>query len=522
MQVNLLFGRRPAAALLLAALAGSLGACKTVESVGRELTEATYESVPGKFVDVADERRLQERPSRDMKALGLADGEAPPDWALLENSAVLEGYVAEIVDRLLKGWPHEVPHLAAHVTTADEYAAEVLPNGAVRIPQGLFLNAESEDELAYVLAHEISHRLLNHHAKEEEERDVHSVMGSALALSAAATGSSSQDRPNALSAAILATMAVERMVLAPSWSRLQEDEADLLAVDLLLKADYSYAAPAVVFQRLDAQQRKQAEEEQQVRDAYDAQVSTMLGSRQMSEGINMATQRLAQAPGVIFGKLLHALTADHHDPRQREREINAYIEREYEDAPLLAPKKDVYEVRVFSGEALKALSKPILTKRAESLLKAGQLAEAAELAEEALDDPRDTDVDLRILLYRIRVEQGQPDRAIKNLQIAARDQAAGASVFELWAAAAVELGRYDEALTALTALVRKFPDRRVDLLPVRLSYALTAGKSSEAQTLFQECQDSKNASVLRSCVAVQTDWQLRTSRPPAAESGTDT
>lgn len=493
-----------------------LGGCKTIESFVAEQTAATYETVPDRFVEVAEQHKL-DTPAGRRDATGLNVPAQPDPAERLAGAEPLEAYLREIAGRLVAHYPGPKPGYEIYVTTSSEYTASIDATGALRVPVGLLVNAESEDEVAFVLGHELSHRIMNHSGKEEIERQTDSAAQLLFVGSIMLDGEAGarRGRLNSVGTAILLTQAVNRLALSPAWSRRQEDEADLLSVDLLHDAGYSYQAAYTAFERMaDAERRAEADRQEAER-ALQAHVDALMRQGRISEGLDVAFQRLSQGPVEIVGEFLSQVGATHPKPETRRRDLAFYVDREYGDEALPPPiRRAAYETRVFSGPGLNALRKPILAARARQLLGENRLDDAAAMAASALRGANDPDPELRIALYEIRLAQGDVDRAVENLAIAARGPAAPVEVFSLLIAAEVGRGRPGAALDALEAMERRFPATRTDNLPFRLRLMLAADRTGEARRVFDACQASGDARARAGCEAVMRDRQGSASRRP--------
>lgn len=125
--------------------------------------------------------------------------------------------------------------------------------GYIGANAGLVLAAQSEDEVAAVMAHEIAHVTQTHvlRAVERAQRDsvpILLAMLGAIAVAQSAGGNSSDD-------AAMAAMAVGQGLMAQrqiDYTRSNESEADRIGIRALDRAGYNAAAMAVFFGRLQA------------------------------------------------------------------------------------------------------------------------------------------------------------------------------------------------------------------------------------------------------------------------------
>lgn len=79
-------------------------------------------------------------------------------------------YLRQIMERLLKDWPAPLPEIGVFVTPSPGFGALSTETGDILINIGTIQRAETEDQLAAILAHEVGHILLNHHERIEKAR----------------------------------------------------------------------------------------------------------------------------------------------------------------------------------------------------------------------------------------------------------------------------------------------------------------------------------------------------------------
>ena len=281
-------------------------------------------SVPakGKYVDgfsaasgsgaVAGDREALREVLRD-HPFGIADD---PDWS---------AYADGIVRRLEAGWPGAKPVIHVHVMPCDSFQAEATPGGGLVLTTGTIAylrnhpSVASEDHLAFILAHELSHVLLGHPADRTRTQDaVHRV--SAL-VSVAAMLSGAKGAGNVINTqgyVVLASVLGSQLgdaTIFPSWSRGQEQQADTLAIDLMARAGYSLSAATDVADVLEAQEREQA-----ARSAA-SRVSIV---QQTRNGVSFQI-------GPYLAQTLADAGVTHPDAAGRALYLRTYVDREYGD-----------------------------------------------------------------------------------------------------------------------------------------------------------------------------------------------
>ncbi len=118
-----------------------------------------------------------------------------------------------------------------------------VPGGFIYVNTGLLSFAETDDELAAVLAHEIGHAAHRHIATLTKERS--KVDLATLPIVLAALLGNSKD-----AGALLVTQQLLQTALTNSWSQDAEKDADQTGFHILLKSEYAPAAMLTFLERL--------------------------------------------------------------------------------------------------------------------------------------------------------------------------------------------------------------------------------------------------------------------------------
>lgn len=161
----------------------------------------------------------------------------------------LQAYVAEIGRTLVSVSETPTAPYTFTIIDSDEVNAFALPGGYVHVTRGLLALANSEAELAGVLAHEIAHVVARHPAQRYSRTLTVGLGTAVLGAVAAAAG---------LPADIADLTAVGAQAYLQSYSREQELEADRLGGRYLRQAGYDPEAMATFLAQLNRYSRLQA------------------------------------------------------------------------------------------------------------------------------------------------------------------------------------------------------------------------------------------------------------------------
>ena len=225
---------RIAAALLLAALGGG---CQTVETtqpgvVG--VSRQQHMAVSSDEVNASAEKEYAQMMAEAKKKNAL-----DRDPAQVQR---VKNIVARLVPQTAvfrpdaKSWPWEV-----HVISTDEVNAWCMPHGKMAVYTGLIQKLNiTDDELAAVMGHEISHALREHTREQiSQQMGTQAVIGLAGALFG--LGETAQN---------LGGM-VANVTLNLPKSRTDETEADRMGVELAARAGYDPRAALSLWQKME-------------------------------------------------------------------------------------------------------------------------------------------------------------------------------------------------------------------------------------------------------------------------------
>ena len=187
-------------------------------------------------------------PADDVKLGQEAAGEAEKQLQVISDPD-LGNYIGQVGDRLAAAIPSEFQHAefqySFKVVNAKEINAFALPGGPMYVNTGMIAAAKTEDEMAGVMAHEISHVALRHGTAQVTKAQKYQMLSGILGMGGQIVGGPLGQ------AAQMGAQGVGVYIL--KFSREYETEADLLGSRIMAQAGYDPRQLANMFQTIEAQ-----------------------------------------------------------------------------------------------------------------------------------------------------------------------------------------------------------------------------------------------------------------------------
>lgn len=192
-------------------------------------------------------RQLTLFSERDMAQLGHQSFDHMKQDQKVSDDAAIKAYVQCVTQALTSGLTPEWQDGWEVVVFEDESAnAFALPGRRIGVHTGLLEVAETQDQLATVVGHEIGH-VQARHGNERMSQQVAAQIG--LSVAAASTDSDTAAGRATLAALGLGT---QYGVLLP-FSRTHESEADLLGLEIMARSGFDPAQSVVLWQNMAQQ-----------------------------------------------------------------------------------------------------------------------------------------------------------------------------------------------------------------------------------------------------------------------------
>ncbi len=356
--------------------AGVMPAAKKVDKKARgkfSIDKAPYIATLNSTELCTTNQKMRDGAGATAGAMGLSGQVMNTRSARMDLMAIpsLELELRPVLEAFAKAWPYapleRTPKILFRADQA--YQAQALPDNTIIVSLGLLEAAQSDSEVLFVLAHEYAHLLLGHFTKAEtiagaknatqavsiawQAGSAFNAMkksgGNGNMLSAAQAGAEKGARTGAPIAEAL-RFAIDD-IFAPSWNRDQENQADALAVDLLVRSNVTIDSYANVFDRLQKAFESEAASRDKRKVAADAiqasltdtmksfASSSMNPSMFASGGAGMqglGSGLLKSAGGALLsnmGNITKSLGGSTHlPPEERRKGLAAYFQAGYPTA----------------------------------------------------------------------------------------------------------------------------------------------------------------------------------------------
>lgn len=162
------------------------------------------------------------------------------------NDPVVNDYVNRLAQKIVRNSDAEVPFTVRLIDASEIPRAYGLPGGFLYVDSALIFAAESEAELAGVMAHEIAHVAARHATRALTRKNLYNVTGS-LSLLAGPVGIVLQD-----AGGVAGPLSMKK------FSRDAEYEADLLGIEYAYSAGYDPEALLSALEKLHAMEAGRA------------------------------------------------------------------------------------------------------------------------------------------------------------------------------------------------------------------------------------------------------------------------
>ncbi|MFV0423146.1 M48 family metallopeptidase [Oleidesulfovibrio sp.] len=186
--------------------------------------------------------------SQQEMALGASSSKKLLQTEEVDTTSEKAQMVSRVGKRIAAAAAHPEYRWEFHTIKKDELNAFCLPGGKVFVYTGLFKAAQTEEQLAAVVGHEVAHALARHGAERYSTQVMLQVgqVGTAVAVGSQASPEVTQ--------AVLAAYGVGASVgVMLPYSRTHEYEADRIGLILMAKAGYNPESAVILWENMAKQ-----------------------------------------------------------------------------------------------------------------------------------------------------------------------------------------------------------------------------------------------------------------------------
>jgi beta-barrel assembly-enhancing protease len=440
-----------------------------------------------------------------------------------------EAKVAALLAKIDTQWPYAKGQpLQVHILGVDYYNAYSLADGSIVVAFGLLDQAQSDDEVAFVLAHELGHVRLGHFARQSPAEARKSAVNSAAeflvvssALQAGGMNSSAVAAATQAGATTDLLKFMTTVMVEPEHTRAQEDEADCIGYDLSQAASFSAdSASAKVFDTIQADQQKRTA----VVDTLNSQLKSQLSHAITSGGaMSLITgsggdlrSGLLQGAGRLAIGVAASRASEpppqHRPPEERKRGMAEYSAAAY---PAGAPLRDEQKTWLAGVRATNEFAQAKLAVAAVSDTKRARADGHYDVAHAAIQRARQTTFRNAPLVLneaaRLSDDTGDTAGAEKlYLQAnASPDQTVDGYVDHV--RMLFRTKQNDRALAVASAGVARFGNDDKPFISLRIAINHAEGRADEVDADLQRCQGYGNPDLTKDC-------QLAAGKTAKAES----
>jgi Zn-dependent protease with chaperone function len=394
------------------------------------------------------------------------------DFVFVESPAV-EGYLRTICQRMLdaRGMKLEVPNIL--VQSSDAFSAFVDGRGNLVVSTGALRAVESEDELAALLGHELSHLILKH----PQDKDVMTSLPLGME-----TMSSVGDAAAELKSQVGVLWSD---FISPSWNRKQEREADESGFELMRAAGYDPTSFGQLFGKLQAAEVKRSERMQVLKRTLLARLrdsaahNTNIASNVKTAVADDASERLVNG--------LSSFNRSYESPDERQTALATYA-REHRQKQRVPSPQISFAESLQRGEGGAVLTLDVAAIGTLDAL-AARNADAAKKAAQEFGDGSATppSAHLHLAIGSYNQLYGSQDVGERSSQAWMASRRPPAQAFAWVASSKAKRKDYAGAIETLEA-GRQRVGASAPFLPTLVATARAAGNMPLAREYAKECQ----------------------------------
>jgi predicted Zn-dependent protease len=443
-----------------------------------------------------------------------------------------EAQLRLIVTKLDANWPYAKPTaVAIHLVGLPDYFAEALPDGSMMVHMGLLEHAKSDDEVAFILAHELSHVRLAHFVNAsgfQKQRQALTLAaqvftaGAAISqIKAANTGAGLSLTLDPNNPTLVRTVNKAAVInddvhlllnvfIEPAWSRAQEDEADAMGYDLATAAGYSAdSASSRVFDSIqadfDARQATVQALQQQAKETISLGMNEVSKSLLTNGSPSLSLTSLGQDLETGVGEKAFTIVTGfwsqkHRNPQARRKGLGDYSSRSYPDGGSLTEEQHGWLDQTRARrEFVEASTTTDSVATARALSDQAKFDEAAKALAPALKTTFSGST--LVLNVQAGIFRGKGD-VVRADQTYAKVEARGDQSIDGYldhVEMLIGAKRYDRASQVINGAMARLNNDDKPFLPALITISMQTGKQQEGINYLSQCIGYSDPGLTQEC-----------------------
>lgn len=417
----------------------------------------------------------------------------------------IAAYLQSIVDKLLAETPYPDCSVTVYVTPHDAAQAVALADGGILVALGFLRNLKNEDEVAALLAHEVSHILMDHHSSDsftESQDGFLKGLEAANASGGMLLGLVDPNLQQSVDAAVSvgdAMYSISESMIAPAWTIQQEDDADLLGTDLLVAAGYNPRAMAAVMEIIKAQEANAAAVESNRENLYAQRVQGSLVDAFTSTDVNSTASIVGSLAGLTSALVSGGDKETHRPAEERKAAVNAYIKQFHRKHRRRAYAAEAWETRQQKGESGQMFER---YRRAATARRAvfsdGDLDTALKDVNASVVGAFSKHAYPRLAQSEVRLKKGDRKAAIASLETSMASDNAPWQVYRSYADLQLAAGNVPAAVDAVERADAKF-GQPLGIAPFAIKVHRAANDEDKLVAYMERCMASGSRGHVKIC-----------------------
>lgn len=474
-----------------------------------------------------------------------------------ENKPVTDAIRLSVVD-LTKAVPATLPDMNIILSGSPEFSPSASETGQIILRAGMFDKLNTEDEFMFLLGHEAAHIALDHYKNKENRESLKTAVTIGVFIAKGANMEQTQRSDE-----LLGTYAVTDFLVGPAWNRSDEDRADELAIDFIIREGYSTEGAIHIMESLkEAEEQREAERKLRCKNTGGL-LGQLLSSKPVPPECNVIKKLASSILSILSShpsaskrleniqEYITTRYPDYHPPASRnmpdnlaslfdkngpflrssyaQRAIKAYYDNEIDignrytalaydenDVQTPAPRLAKYHQLKRYGEHQAAV------RQLELIYNAGTASRVMYLLlmnEWEASIPA-TDLAQKVMAYRAEAKAYETAPIVDRAQFLAETQALekerhltkiendnSPKVYQLIdpGLSATALEKYDRILALIDEAKSRFPSKNEEFLYKELEVLKYLARENDLLTAAQECKGSLNKQVSKHCKGVEKE-----------------